>query len=59
METALRNTILRLKWETPEEEKIAGIEYYQAVIRDGVRDYDSFMKWRMGHPLTGVVEWMP
>lgn len=54
-----RNTILRLKWETPEEEKIAGIEYYQAVIRDGVRDYDSFMKWRMGHPLTGVVEWMP
>lgn len=54
-----RNTILRLKWETPEEEKIAGIEYYQAVIRDGVRDYDSFMKWRMEHPLTGVVEWMP
>ena len=54
-----RNTILRLKWETPEEEKIAGIEYYQAVIRDGVRDYDSFMKWRKEHPLTGVVEWMP
>lgn len=54
-----RNTILRLKWETPEEEKIAGIEYYQAVIRDGVRDYDSFMKWRKEHPLTGIVEWMP
>lgn len=54
-----RDTILQLKWETPEKEKIAGIEYYQAVIRDGVRDYDSFMKWRKEHPLTGVVEWMP
>lgn len=54
-----RNTILRLKWETPEQEKIAGIEYYQAVIRDGIRDYDSFTKWRQEHPLTGVVEWMP
>ena len=54
-----RNTILRLKWETPEEEKIAGIEYYQAVIRDGVRDYGSFMKGRKAHPLTGVVEWVP
>lgn len=54
-----RSTILRLKWETPEQEKIAGIEYYQAVIRDGIRDYDSFMKWRQEHPLTGVVEWMP
>lgn len=54
-----RNTILRLKWETPEQEKIAGIEYYQAVIRDGIRDYDSFTKWRQQHPLTGVVEWMP
>ena len=31
-----RETILRLKYETPEAEKIMGIEYYQAVLR-GIR----------------------
>lgn len=29
-----REAILRLKWETPDTEKIAGIEYYMAVLRD-------------------------
>ena len=52
-------TILRLKYETPETEKIIGVEYYQAVIRDGVRDYSGFKEWRKQHPVTGVVEWMP
>ena len=45
--------------ETPETEKIIGVEYYQAVIRDGVRDYSGFKEWRKQHPVTGVVEWMP
>ena len=48
-----------LKYETPETEKIIGVEYYQAVIRDGVRDYSGFKEWRKQHPVTGVVEWMP
>ena len=39
--------------------KIAGIEYYVAVLRDGVRTYDAFAEWRRTHPLTGIVEWMP
>ena len=39
--------------------KIIGVEYYQAVIRDGVRDYSGFKEWRKQHPVTGVVEWMP
>lgn len=55
----MRCAILHLKNETPEDEKIMGIEYYQAVIRDGVRSYSDFEEWRMQHPVTGVVEWMP
>lgn len=55
----MRRAILHLKYETPEDEKIMGIEYYQAVIRDGVRSYSDFEEWRMLHPVTGVVEWMP
>lgn len=54
-----RETILRLKWETPDTEKICGIEYYQAVLRDGVRTWEEFVRWRASHPLTGISEWMP
>lgn len=54
-----RQTILRLKYETPETEKIMGVEYYQAVIRDGIRTYRDFMEWRKRHPTTGISTWMP
>ena len=54
-----RWAILQLKDETPETEKIIGVEYYQAVIRDGIRNYADFQEWRKQHPVTGVVEWMP
>ena len=55
----IKRTILQLKNETPESEKIMGIEYYQAVIRDGVRTYAGFEEWRKKHPVAGVLEWMP
>ena len=54
-----RRAILQLKYETPDSEKIMGIEYYQAVIRDGIRSYADFERWREQHPALGVVEWMP
>ena len=54
-----RQAILRLKYETPETEKIMGIVYYQAVIRDGVRTYDEFTEWRKKNPADGIIEWMP
>lgn len=54
-----RHTILQLKYETPESEKIMGIEYYQAVLRDGVKNYVEFETWRRQHPVTGIVTWMP
>lgn len=54
-----RDAILRLKFETPDTEKIMGIEYYVAVLRDGVRTYPQFVSWRESHPANGVIEWMP
>lgn len=59
MTDEMRETILRLKYETPEEEKIIGVEYYRAVIEGGVRSYAELEEWRSRHPVTGVVEWMP
>ena len=55
----MRLAILKLKYETPDTEKIMGVEYYQAVIQDGVRSYPEFEEWRRLHPAVGVVDWMP
>lgn len=54
-----RLAILRLKAETPEDVHIMGVEYYQAVLRGGVRTMADFIRWRQEHPVTGIVEWMP
>lgn len=54
-----RHAILQLKYETPDTEKIPGIAYYMAVLRDGVRTFSEFSAWRRIHPLTGIVAWMP
>ena len=55
----MRLAILKLKYETPDTEKIMGVEYYQAVIQDGVRSYPEFEEWRRLNPAVGVVEWVP
>ena len=55
----MRLAILKLKYETPDTEKIMGVEYYQAVIQDGIRSYPEFEEWRRLHPAVGVVEWVP
>lgn len=54
-----RQAILKLKQDTPENEHIMGMEYYQAVIRDGVRTMDEFVQWRKAHPVEGIIEWIP
>lgn len=54
-----RLAILRLKEETPAHEKIMGVEYYQAVLRDGIRTYEEFQEWRSRHPVNGILEWIP
>lgn len=40
-----RDTILRLKYETSEYEEIHGVEYYKAVIEDGVRSMSEMLDW--------------
>ena len=54
-----RRTILELKYLTPDNEHIMGIEYYQAVIADGVRSYPEFIQWRKTHPVNGIIFWCP
>ena len=54
-----RRAILRLKYETPDIEKIMGIEYYRAVLEGHVHTYAELERWRENHPVAGVVEWFP
>ncbi|MGI6524209.1 MAG: phosphoglycerate mutase family protein [Bdellovibrionota bacterium] len=54
-----KNTILRLKYETPENEKILGLEYYQAVIKDNVQTYQDFTEWRKNHNIDEIATWVP
>ena len=57
MSEDMKKTILQLKFETPDTLKIAGIEYYKAVIQDGITNFDDFLKWRSEHPFEGIIEW--
>ena len=58
MSEEMRRTILKLKFETPDDMKIPGIEYYKAVIQDGVRDFFSLLKWReRNHSENGIIIW--
>ena len=54
-----RRSILELKYLTPDDEHIMGIEYYQAVIADHVRTYPEFIQWRKTHPANGIISWCP
>ena len=54
-----RRTILELKYQTPDTEHIMGIEYYQAVLADGIRTYPEFIQWRKTHPASGIITWCP
>lgn len=54
-----RDIILKLKYETPDDEKISCIEYYRAVIEGGVKTFKDFIQWRNNNPLSGILEWMP
>ena len=51
--------ILELKNAAPSSENIMGIEYYQAVIADGIRTWDEFIRWRHANPVNGIIEWCP
>lgn len=52
-----KDTILKLKFETPENIKISGMEYYKAVIQDNVKNIDELLEWQKKHPFSGIIEW--
>ncbi|MDE6643043.1 MAG: phosphoglycerate mutase family protein [Muribaculaceae bacterium] len=59
MTTEQRNTILRLKYETPEQEIIHGVEYYEAVIADNIDSLDKLRTWIVEHRKNIPYYWVP
>jgi len=51
--------ILSIKNDIPDGEKVMGIEIYQAVIRDGVKNYSDFVYWKKKQNQAGIIDWMP
>lgn len=54
-----RDTILRLKFETPADRDFHGVEYYEAVIADGVTDMEEFERWVTVHRAKPPYYWIP
>ncbi len=57
MTSEQRRTILKLKFTTPDDIKISGIEYYKAVIQNNISDLPSLLKWREKNNFAGIIEW--
>ena len=51
-----RNIILQLKYKTPDDIKIMGIEYYKAVLQYNVTNFEDFIKWRDEQLFNGIIE---
>ena len=54
-----RDTILRLKFETADGKDYHGVEYYEAVIADGIRDMSDFENWIINHRKKSPYYWIP
>ncbi len=54
-----RELILKLKFETPADEIIHGVEYYEAVIADGVSTLDELRLWLPEHRRKPQYYWIP
>lgn len=59
MTPAQRDTILRLKFTTPPDETIHGVEYYEAVIADGVTTLDDLRHWVTVRRSKPTYYWIP
>ncbi len=55
----MRETILRLKFETPDSEKIPGVFYYAAVMSYGITDYAGLKHWLAVHSGEDFMDWLP
>ncbi len=54
-----RDTILQLKFETPEGKDFHGVEYYEAVIADGIISMRDFEIWVKEHRMKLPYYWIP
>lgn len=54
-----RETILRLKFETSQNSDFHGVEYYEAVIADGVVSADELSAWVSLHRSMSPYYWIP
>lgn len=54
-----KDLILRLKFETPEGKDYHGVEYYEAVIADGITTMPEFEKWVTEHRKKNPYYWIP
>lgn len=54
-----KETILRLKFETPADEEIHGVEYYEAVISAGVTTMAALREWVKARRSQPPYYWMP
>lgn len=54
-----RETILRLKFETPDDCDWHGVEYYEAVIADRVSSIDEMRSWVTEHRKKKPYYWIP
>lgn len=56
----LKRTILSIKWRSEQcDEKIPGIEIYQAVIDDGIETFEEFEAWRKHRKNIEISLWEP
>lgn len=55
----IKNTILSMKYETPDNEEIHGVEYYEAAIADGIRTLPTLREWLKTRRTKPFYYWMP
>ena len=59
MTTDQKYRILKLKFETPLDKDYHGVEYYEAVISNGVSNMKDFEEWVTEHRKKPMYYWVP
>ena len=54
-----RRRILEFKAAAPDDAKICGIEFYQAVLSGGVTTWEEFLQWRRTQSPESLFNWRP
>jgi hypothetical protein len=54
-----REAILRIKNAIPIDRKVMSIQIYQAVIEDGIRNIETFWRWKEQYPNNSIITWVP